>query len=390
METTGPKPFVFVCYAHADVERVYPHIERLRADGIEVWFDRGIRAGTVWREVVTEALDRSTHVVFFVSRNSLESEHCDPEVQYALDKRKVVIPIFLERTELSPPLRVVLSRVHSLYCDQMSAETLRDALRDAILNQHGALTTTASATGSGVGDTRRRRRALTGIAAAIVAIAIAGLVWFVRTPHSPPLPTRSIAVLPFAAISDDPQLRHLSDALVEQVLNDLTAERQLHVTSRTSASNRPADQSVAAFAAAVGVSYVLEGSVRPTANGIRVTVQLIRGRDDVHLLSRTLDTAADDAHVNGAAREIAAQVFRYLDNDAEIAWARTQTTNDEAFDDYEKVARLRPERRRGRNAGRSRAVIHLSRQSYCARSGIRGALFATRAACQLEGNRTAH
>src|SRR5262249_40109115 len=147
------KPFVFVCYAHADADRVYPHIERLRATGVELWFDRGIRAGSMWRQAVGEALDRATHVLFFVSRRSLESEHCDPEVQYALDKRKVVIPIFLERTELSTQLRVPLSRVHSLYCEQMSAEALRDALRDAILNQQRTLTTDA-ATGVRVGVAR--------------------------------------------------------------------------------------------------------------------------------------------------------------------------------------------------------------------------------------------
>jgi len=358
-DSTGPKPFVFVSYAHADADRVYPHIERLRAAGVELWFDQGIRAGEVWRQVLGEALDRATHLLFFVSQRSVESEHCDPEVQYALDKRKVVIPVFLERTELSPQLRLPLSRVHALYCDQMSAAALRDALRDAILNQPRVLTTDASAAPAD----RRRRRVLVGTAATVASFALAGLLWWsLRAPPVPPLPTQSIAVLPFTAFSDDPQLHHLSEALVDQLLNDLTAERQLHVASRTSASDRPAGQSLSAFAAALRVSYVLEGSVRPTATGIRVTVQLIRGRDDVHLLSRTIDMAADDAAVSDVARQIDALAFAYVANDVDIARARTQTTNDEAFDYYRKVAQRDPSGDdSGTQAGVEQALMYLDK-----------------------------
>jgi serine/threonine protein kinase/TolB-like protein len=361
-DSTGPKPFVFVCYAHADAARVYPYIERLRADGIELWFDRGIRAGSVWRQVVGEALDRATHILFFVSASSLRSEHCDPEVQYALDKRKVVVPVFLERTELSPQLRVPLSRVQALYCDRMSARALHDALRDAILSRHPSLTTPAPVVSSRIGVARRRRSILTASVAVVLSLAIAGSWWFTRIPHTAPLPTQSIAVLPFTAMSDDPKLRHLSEAVVEELLNDLAAERQLRVVSRTSASSRPAGQSVSAFAAALGVSYVLEGSLRPTSNAIRVTVQLIRGRDDVHLLSRPLDIA-DSADVSDVAREIEAFVTRYVENDADIARARTETTNDEAFGYYEKVARLDPsgEEADTNRVGREQALIYLDK-----------------------------
>src|SRR5262249_32019636 len=155
-------------------------------------------------------------------------------------------------------------------------------------------------------------------------------LWFFRTPHSAALPTRSIAVLPFAAMSEKAQMRHLSDTLREELLNSLTAERQLRVASRTSTSSRPVAQSVSAFAASLGVSYVLEGSIRPTANGIRATTQLIRGRDDVHLLSRTFESSEDESDIDDMAGQIAALVFRYLDNDLDIAKARLETTNDEA------------------------------------------------------------
>jgi len=353
------RPFVFVCYAHADADRVYPHIERLRAAGVELWFDRGIRAGEVWRKSVAEALDRASHLLFFVSPHSLESEHCDPEVQYALDQRKVVIPVFLERTELSPQLRLPLSRVHSLYSDRMSAEALRDALRDAILDRHRTLTATASTPVRSV-RAKWSRRILTAAGAAVVAVVIAASWWFA---HSRQLPTRSIAVLPFAAMSDDPKMRHLSNALREELLNNLTAERQLHVASSTSSSNRPADQSVPAFAASLGVSYVLEGSIRPTANGIRATAQLIRGRDDVHLLSRTFESSEDESDIVDTAGQIAALVFRYLDNDLDIAKARLETTNDEAFANYERFERLDPsgEHADTHRAGQEQALIYLDK-----------------------------
>ena len=126
------EPFVFVCYSHEDLERIESLIGLLNADGIQLWIDRGIRAGTFWRNEIAEALDRATHLLFFVSRASLDSEHCEGEVLDSLNQRKTVIPVFLDEVGLSPGLRLALGRVQALPASRMSNEMLHQELRRAI------------------------------------------------------------------------------------------------------------------------------------------------------------------------------------------------------------------------------------------------------------------
>jgi hypothetical protein len=106
---------VFVCYAHDDESRVYPLIEWLAGEGVDVWYDKGIEAGSLWRHEIAKALARSTHVLFFVSRASLSSPHCDREVQYAVDHEKRLIPVYLDAAELTPALKIALDRVQALH-----------------------------------------------------------------------------------------------------------------------------------------------------------------------------------------------------------------------------------------------------------------------------------
>src|SRR5262245_11135960 len=174
---------------------------------------------------------------------------------------------------------------------------------------------------------RRRRQPwyVAGTFGLLLAAGAFGVVAFLQDRHpAAPLPERSIAVLPFVAMSDDAPVRHLANALVEELLNDLAAQRQLKVASRTASATKPAAQSVRDYAAALGVFYVLEGSVRPASDGFHVTVQLIRARDELHLLSQTLDLGRDNADMEGLARQIAFQAFRYIDQDVRIAAARSE------------------------------------------------------------------
>jgi serine/threonine protein kinase/TolB-like protein/Tfp pilus assembly protein PilF len=355
------EPYVFICYAHADAARVQPFIEFLQAEGIKVWFDRGIRAGTVWRKAIADALDQSTHLVFFVSRESLASDHCDREVHDAIDNKKTIVPVFLERVDLTPSLRISLSRVQALYRDRMTEDGLRSELRAAIRTDTG---THAPIIGSVAKRSPRLRRSVAIGVAAFLAIAFAAVAtWQYRDRTPVSLPTRSIAVLPFTVMSDESRLQHLADAVVEAVLNELTAQRQVRVASRADSSAKRADQTVPAFASAIGVSYVLEGGMRPSADGIRITAQLIRGSDGRPLLSRTFDLDRDAADLDGVASQLAVQAYLYADNDVRIAEARRQTTNDRAFAYWEQTFRLDPsgEEADTHRVGEDQALINIDK-----------------------------
>ncbi len=110
----GSDPYVFVCYAHDDAEVVYPEIQWLADQDVNVWYDEGIFAGSNWRSVIGEALLNANRVLFYISRHSLESDHCNREINLALDENKAVVPVYLEKVSLTPDLKVGLARVQAL------------------------------------------------------------------------------------------------------------------------------------------------------------------------------------------------------------------------------------------------------------------------------------
>ena len=119
----------------------------------------------------------------------------------------------------------------------------------------------------------------------------------VTTPaqHTPPAEAPSVAVLPFVNLSSDPEQEYFSDGLSEEILNALARIPGLYVPARTSSfqfKNQTGD--VAKFASQLGVTTVLEGSVRRSGDRVRITAQLISAEDGYHLWSETYDRELKD------------------------------------------------------------------------------------------------
>jgi eukaryotic-like serine/threonine-protein kinase len=107
--------------------------------------------------------------------------------------------------------------------------------------------------------------------------------------------TRSLAVLPFVNMSPDPETDYFSDGITEELINALTKVGGLRVASRTSVfalKNKPQD--VRAIGALLGVSAVLEGSVRKAGDQLRITARLTAADDGRHLWSERYDRKLDD------------------------------------------------------------------------------------------------
>ncbi len=105
----------------------------------------------------------------------------------------------------------------------------------------------------------------------------------------------SIAVLPFVNMSADKENEYFSDGLAEEILNLLAQIPGLKVMARTSSfAFRGKEQDIRKIAETLGVSNVLEGSVRKAGNRIRVTAQLIHAADGSHLWSERYDRELAD------------------------------------------------------------------------------------------------
>ena len=106
---------------------------------------------------------------------------------------------------------------------------------------------------------------------------------------------RSIAVLPFDNLSSDPENEYFSDGMTEEIINALSRIEGLKVTARTSSfAFKNQKEDVRIIGNKLGVSSVLEGSIRKSGNRVRITAQLIRTDNGFHLWSENFDRNLDD------------------------------------------------------------------------------------------------
>ena len=106
---------------------------------------------------------------------------------------------------------------------------------------------------------------------------------------------KSVAVLPFVNMSNDPEQEYFSDGMTEEIINSLVHLRDLKVAGRMSSFQfKGVKADLREVGEKLGVSTVLEGSVRRQGNKLRVTAQLINVEDGFHLWSEKYDSNIDD------------------------------------------------------------------------------------------------
>ena len=154
---------------------------------------------------------------------------------------------------------------------------------------------------------------------------------------SPAVAKPRLAILPFENLSPDPANAFFADGLHEEILSTI-AQRVvgLEVISRTTMMSfrRDPPKPLAEVARELGASHLIEGSVRREANKVRLTLQLIDARTDVHLWSQNYDRTLTDALTlqSDVASEVASQLSLQLVGGPESTLPRTRSP--EAYDLY--------------------------------------------------------
>ncbi len=178
-----------------------------------------------------------------------------------------------------------------------------------------------------------QRRAWPWALAVLALVAALLLAFFGR---SPPLPTASIAVLPFDNLGMGADAQAFADGLAEDLLERLAQLPRLQVVARTSSfAFRGEKQDIKRIAQTLGVVWVLEGSVRRDASRLLVNVQLVDARSGYRAWTGRYERALADLFQlqDEIARSVAAQVMQKIDPDTRLPDAHRSASVD-AWQDF--------------------------------------------------------
>ncbi|MDR0623665.1 MAG: TIR domain-containing protein [Treponema sp.] len=118
----GKEPYIFVSYAHADSNRVFPILSEFHNTGFPVWYDEGIDPGNEWPEEIANALDKCSLFVVFISASSAASVNVRNEINFALSEKKPFIAVWLEDAVLTPGLKLQIGSKQAIMRFRMNPE----------------------------------------------------------------------------------------------------------------------------------------------------------------------------------------------------------------------------------------------------------------------------
>jgi len=179
---------------------------------------------------------------------------------------------------------------------------------------------------------RRKRNVIALLAVGIIASAAAGVFLLPRA--SARKIDKSIAVLPFENFSDDKENAFFADGIQDDILTNLSKISDLKVISRTSVMGyRGKEKNVREIGKALGVSTILEGSVRKDKNRVRLNVQLINAVTDEHIWAQDYDRDLTDVFAiqTDLAQKIAHELQARLSPSEKAQMTRKPTENGEAY-----------------------------------------------------------
>ena len=225
----------------------------------------------------------------------------------------------------------------NFYTDEVGNSHLPEKVKRT-REEHGALDHRASRIAA------RKRSLIIGILLLVVAgIAGSWLLFHRKASHSTSaaslsIPEKSIAVLPLENLSEEKENAFFADGIQDELLSNLSKIKDLKVISRTSVMQYKSGitRNLKEIAQQLGVSSVVEGSVRRSGNHIRVSVQLIDALMDRHIWSQNYDrTMADSLALQGElAIEIANAIGATLSPQEKARVEATPTTNTAAYQAY--------------------------------------------------------
>ena len=355
-----PTGAVFLSYASQDAEAAARICNALRAAGIEVWFDQSeLRGGDAWDRHIRRHIHDCALFLPIISAHSdaRQEGYFRREWRLAVERAgdmaedvAFLVPVVIDGTKDATarvPDRfreVQWSHVPDGHAPPAFTERVRRLLSPepshvTTIAQESANPVAGGRSVAGVPPRSWLSRPALLAAALVVTVGGAYLVVdrFVLSKGAAPLSTsiahKSIAVLPFADLSEKRDQEYFAEGLAEEILDLLAKIPGLKVIGRSSSFAFKGNGSdLHKVGAALGVAHLVEGSVRKLDSRVRVTVQLIDVQDGTHRWSETYDRDAADSL--SLQREIATAVARALQVSVSDYFGPGGTKSAEAYDLY--------------------------------------------------------
>ena len=251
---------IFLSYAREDVDAAKQLAGCIASAGHEVWWDRHIQGGSRFTDEIDRALKDAEAVIVLWSDASVSSAWVQDEAAEGRDSGRLV-PVVLGGCR--PPLG--FRQFHTIALGDWDGHGEPPSLGE-VMAAIGKTASAASPAPEAAAPTTKARE------------------------HK-----ASICVLPFVNMSGDPEQEYFSDGISEDIITDLSKVSALSVVARNTAFNfKGKSLDVKEVASGLGVSHVLEGSVRKSGDRVRITAQLIDGAAGDHVWAERFDRELTD------------------------------------------------------------------------------------------------
>jgi len=382
-----PEPLpkaVFLSYAREDADAARRLADALRAFGVEVWFDMSeLRGGDVWDQKIRKQIKDCALFMPVISGQSeqrgegyfrLEWKLAVERTHLLAEGMPFLFPVVIDdtsETDASVPEQFLKAQWTRLPAGEPTPQFVEHVKRLLSGPRKPALASKPPPPplkpipAPVPPPPAKSGFPLWAVAVLVVAVLALG-AFVVFRPAAPPTPVapvpvstaavalppvqntpaineKSLAVLPFSNMSEEKDSAFFTDGIQEDILTNLALIPELHVVSRTSVMQyRNTTKTIRQIAQELGVTYVLEGSVRRAGNKVRVTGQLIKAGTDEHVWAKAYDRELSDifAIQEALATEIAAALKTAITPQQKTIIAGRATTNVEAYNNHLKARNI--------------------------------------------------
>ena len=394
---------VFISYAAKDRERVAKLVEGLQQAGVSVWIDMaGIEVAAMWSKEIVSAIRECKVLLLSISPQSTESENVVKELALASERKKPIIPIYLEPAEIPETMEYQLAGIQRVEFYEGREEIALQAVIRALAKLGVTVADEASAAAAGVPNIAAHGISHSGagqikaseagawrkiaVAVGVVAVLAAGLFFLGGSGSEMTAPlgqagtnvtntteqtqllakpvtldTNRVVVLPFKTIGTSGETADLGYGLVSTLTSKLQPLQNLVVIAKESARKyEDTKLSPKEIGQALGAGTIVTGEIQTSGDKVQVNIQLVNANTEALGWGSTFTKTKDEFLdlQNEIATHLASELKGGLDAKEAEQLSQKATENAEAQAEYQ--AGLREWNRRNKQ-GFDSAIKHFER-----------------------------